>query len=225
MDHKSTSLPALAMLLLVSSAFACPARLPDKLTAVGVAGNVALNGLAMSITLVEGADSADTLLRRTEKLWADNGHTPKRSTVAGWSVLSAVGGGCLATLQLIDRNGAYGYFTRSRKGNGPAITPQAMGVPIPGDATVTSSVTSDDDGRKGLVMSLNSSRSPEELSIFFMEQLTLNKWSGVRTHWIADQKTGARSLFVNARRDRKQIEIVIWPERATQIVLTVSEAL
>ena len=100
-----------------------------------------------------------------------------------------------------------------------------MGVPIPGDARVTSSVASLDDGRKGLVMAMNSSRSPEALSLFFMEQLTLNKWSGVRTHRITDRKTGVRSLFINARRDTRQLQIVIRPERTAEIVLTVSEAL
>jgi hypothetical protein len=215
----------LALLFAAKGTAACPAHLPDKFAAVQVADNAVLNGLAMSITQLESADSVDRLLSRTEKLWADEGHKPRRGKVAGWQVLSVAGEGCITTLQLVSRDGAFGYFTRSRKANTAAITPQSMGIPIPADAKVASSVASNDDGRKGLVMAMNSSRSPEELSMFFMEQLTLNKWSGVQTHRITDRSNKVRSLFINARRDRAQIEIVIWPERSAQIVLSVSEAL
>jgi hypothetical protein len=60
---------------------------------------------------------------------------------------------------------------------------------------------------------------------FFLEQLTRDKWGAIRAHRVNNAKKGASATFVTAQRDRKQIEIVIWPEQDSQIVMTVADAL
>jgi hypothetical protein len=98
-----------------------------------------------------------------------------------------------------------------------------MGVPVPEGATVSSSVASNDDGRKGMVAVMHSPRSAEELSNFFLARLAQDRWSGTRARVI--QRRGGAVRFVKAQRGRSQVDIVIWSGAPTQVVLTVAEAL
>lgn len=220
-------LPAtISLLLAATAAYACPKQLPEGLAGVAVGQDLVTNGLAMSITQVEGRESVIDVLKRTEKTWKDAGYQVKRSNAAGWEIVSALSNTCMVTLQLISRNGAFGYLARSRTRIVNAMTPQSAGAPIPDDAKVTSSVASDDDGRKGLTLSMTSARSPDDLNRFFMEQLKESHWGAIRSQvfkYVKPQDTS--SILVSAQRDRKRIEIVIWPEQETQIVMTISDAL
>jgi hypothetical protein len=58
-----------------------------------------------------------------------------------------------------------------------------------------------------------------------MRRLGENKWTATRSHKIVNPASGAQSLMVNARRGREQVEVVMWPQGRTQIVMTISEAL
>lgn len=214
-----------AFLLSATTAFACPKQVPEGLVGVNVGSNVVTNGLLMSISQVQGKETVEAILARTEKNWNDAGYSVKRSTTVGWQVLAAMGNRCLVTLQLNNSNGSFGYLTRSYKSIASVATPQSMGAPIPANAKLTSTVSSNDDGRNGMVISMTSRQSMDELNQFFMEQLTNNKWTAPRSHRVNAKKNGGGSLFVSAQKDRKQIEIVIWPEHETQIVMTISEAL
>lgn len=203
---------------------ACRAELPPGLVATPVAEDVATAGMAMSITHVRGKEGVDALLRRAGQLWTERGYVASRGRVGTWEVLSGLGKDCLLTLQLAgDGGGSAGYLARSRKAGAAGVTARTMGVPLPADATVTSSVASSDDGRKGLVVALRSPRSAEALGKFFLDRLAQERWSGARAHVIQDRRGAVR--FVKAQRERTQIDIVIWGGAATQAVLTVSEAL
>jgi hypothetical protein len=215
----------LACPLLVSAAPGCPKDVPKGLSAVAVGGHVAVSGLAMAINQVQGGESAATVLTRTAAEWTQAGHIIRRGKTHGWEVLSAMGDKCLVTLQLMDRKGSFGYLARSVPATGAAPSTRALGVPLPPDARLASSVASEDDGRKGLVVTASSAQTMDALNRYFIEQLSDHKWSTPRSHKIVNRKTGVDTLFLSARRERKQVEIVMWSERGTQIVMTVAESL
>ncbi|WP_413898867.1 hypothetical protein, partial [Rhodoferax sp.] len=81
-------------------AHACPATLPAGLSGASVGQDLITNGLAMSITQVEGRETVNELLNRAEKTWTAAGFKVKRNHAAGWGIVSALSGQCLATLQL-----------------------------------------------------------------------------------------------------------------------------
>lgn len=210
--------------VLPAAAVPCPDRVPDGLQAVPVGKDVVANGLSMTITQVQGKDGVAQVLDRTERLWKEAGYQVKRSSTAGWQVLSAVGERCLATLQLVPRNGSFGYLARSRKAVQVSGL-SGMGLALPPGAKLQSTVAGEDDGRRSVVLALNASQSPDSLNNFFMEQLHDKKWTAIRSHKVTDRKRGATMLFLSAQRERRQVEIVIWPERGSQVVMTVADAL
>lgn len=220
-----SSLAGLWLLMCPALAQACPGQVPPGLTAVAVASKAVVNGLSMAINQVQGPGTAGSVLDRVEQQWKHGGFDVRRGKAMGWDTVSALGKGCMVTLQLVDRNGVFGYLARSTPHSGAAASPAALGVPLPPDAKVASSVTSDDDGRKGLVVAMSSQRTLDQLGEFFMRQLGDQGWSGLRSHKIVNPSNGAASLLVNARRGRGQVELVMWREAGTQIVMTVSEGL
>jgi hypothetical protein len=220
-----TSLALAAFALSALNAYACQAKLPEGLSGDAVGSNLGSNGILMSITQVKSQQPIKEILDRTEIVWKEAHFDVKRSTAAGWEIVSGLRDKCLVTLQLSNHNGAFGYFAVGRPGSAPKVTLQSQGLDLPDAARVTSSITSDDDGRKGLTTSMTSSRSLDELRNFFMDQLREKKWGDVRSHTVAGVRSGVASLLVTAQRGRKQVEIIMWKERETQIVMTLSEAL
>lgn len=220
-----SSLAGLCLLMPPAFAQACPGQVPPGLTAVPVASKAVVNGLSMAINQVQGPGTASSVLDRVEQQWKQGGFDVRRGNAMGWDTVSALGKGCLVTLQLVNRNGVFGYLARSTPHSGAAASPAAMGVPLPPDAKVASSVASDDDGRKGLVVTMSSQRTLDQLGEFFMRQLGDQGWNGLRSHQIVNPANGVASLLVNARRGRGQVELMMWREGGTQIVMTISEAL
>ena len=228
---RSTRLQALARFgsvllaaLCSSAAFACPAQLPASLRSIQVGDMVRVNGLQLAIRKVQSSESIQALFAQAEQQWKADGFESKRSANAGWQVLTSLSPTCLATLQLNERGGATGYFTRTVRDPKPplAITAHA---PVPPGATVTSRVSSDDDGRKGLVVTMTSTSSVEELTKFFAGDLHRANWSPPRSHTVKNKATGAEVVFISAQRRREQVDIVLWPDQLTQVVMTISEAL
>lgn len=213
------------LLLSCAAARACPAQVPPGLSAIAVGSKIVVNGLSMAINQVQGPGTAAGVLDRVEKAWKEGGYEVRRGAAAGWETVSAKGNKCLVTLQLVNRKGVFGYLARSTPAIAAPLTPRSFGLAVPADAKVDSSVASDDDGRKGLVVTMSSSRSLDQLNEFFMRQLGESKWSSLRSHKIVDPANGAESLLVSAQRGRNQLELVMWPEGRTRIVMTVSEAL
>lgn len=217
-----------AALLMSTGAAACPDRVPAGLHGASVGEDVAIDGLRMAIVQVEAVGKADEIIQKVEKQWQADGFAAKRSKAPGWQVLTVAGPQCLVTLQLADpspgRGAAFGYFARSRKGVGGNPLDAARSL-VPAGARVTSTVSSKDDGRHGLVISMTSSNSPQELDRFFREQLVKAKWSVPRSHTIKNTATGTTALFLTAQRQREQIDIVVWSDRGTQVVMTVAEAI
>ncbi|TYQ05693.1 UNVERIFIED_ORG: hypothetical protein JN05_04501 [Zoogloea ramigera] len=211
------------------SAQPCPAGIPPGLSAVPVASNVASAGLGLDIRQVQGKEDLATILDRTEQQWRAAGHAVRRDATAGWQVLSALGGDCLVTLQLVPQGskGSFGYLSRGRKATASlrAVTPAALGVPLPPGAALASSVASNDDGRRGVTMALHSRMPVPQLRQFYMQQLAAGGWRATRAHDIDDRQRGAGMTFITAQRDRRQISIVIWPDGPSQIILTAVEAL
>ncbi len=216
-----------AAMLFAASAHACPKRLPEGLSGTTVGQNLVVNGMAMAITQVESRDATADVLNRTEKAWKDEGFKVKRSSASGWVIVSAISDQCMVTLQLTSRNGSFGYLSRSLPGAATAATPKSLGVPVPGDATVKSTVQSDDDGRKGVTVSMTTMKSPDETLAALLPQLKDAAWGAIRAHVMKSgpPRQTTASIQISAQRDREQIDIMVWPEQETQIVMTISTAL
>jgi len=208
-----------------AAAQGCPKGVPPGLSAIAVGSGIVLGGRAMAISQVQGPGKAAAVIDRVEQAWKEGGHQVRRASTAGWDTVAAQGATCLVTLQLADRKGVFGYLAHSTPSTAPALTPRSFGVALPPDATVNSSVASSDDGRKGLVVSLSSSRPLDQLNAFFMRALGEANWSALRSHKIVNPVSGKASLLVTGQRGRNQVELVMWPEGRTQVVMTISEAL
>ncbi|MDP2371802.1 hypothetical protein, partial [Rhodoferax sp.] len=170
-------------------------------------------------------ETVNELLNRAEKTWTAAGFKVKRNHAAGWGIVSALSGQCLATLQLTDRRGAFGYFSRGKPASVSAGAAAIKDAPLPHGAKITSSVSSDDDGRKGMTLSMTSTQAMQDLLGFFMKHLHANQWQGTRATAYAPAKPGVASMLISAQRDRQQIQIMMWAASETQIVMTLGEAI
>ncbi len=204
---------------------ACPGMPPDGLMATSVGEGIVVNGLAMSIVQVESSTSPSEVLARVEKVWAGAGFKVKRNHAAGWGIVSALSEQCLATLQLADRKASFGYFSRSKPVPVAGAMDAIKDAPIPQGVNVTSSVASDDDGRRGLTLSMTSAQPIGDLLGFFMKYLNENRWQGVRSIAHAPSRPGMPSVSIGAQRNRQQIQIMMWSDKETQIVMTLGDSL
>ena len=218
---------AVAALLFANSGNACPTKLPEGLTGTMVGQNLVVNGMAMAITQVESRDAAADVLNRVAKAWTDEGFKVKRNSASGWDIVSALSEQCMVTLQLTSRNGSFGYFSRSLSGSGTAAASKALDGLIPNDATVTSTVQSDDDGRMGVTVSMTTPKSPDETLTTLMAQLKDAGWGAIRARVMKSgpPRQTTASIQISAQRDHEQLDTMVWPERETQIVMTISTVL
>lgn len=204
---------------------ACPTAVPVGLSGIHIARDVAANGLSMTMTQVEGRATVGELMDRTEKAWKEAGHAVKRNRAAGWEIVSALSEHCLATLQLTPRNSAFGYFATNKRAAFAAPTLASFGLALPAGVTIASQVAGDDGGRRGLTLALRSSRPLDELSRLFVEDLARRDWSGIRPHRVVHGPTRKASQLISAQRGRQQVQLMLWADRETQIVMTVSDTL
>lgn len=221
-----TLLVVLAAILQTTVAFACPKRLPDGLVATPMGQDMVVNAMTLSISYVQSKGSSNAeLLTRTAKTWADAGFSVKRNQAAGWDTVAAISQECLATLQFSTANGSGGYFTVGYSKKATVTTPASLGVTIPSDMRILSSVESLDSGRKGLTVAMSSPRSLQILTQYFAEDLVQKNWTGVRPFGVVNTETGKASQRISAQKGRYQVEIMMWPGSETQIVMTIAEGL
>jgi hypothetical protein len=192
---------------------------------VPVGDNLVVNGITMNIAQVESRGSTEEVLERAAKAWKDAGFQVKRNDAAGWDVVSAISKDCLTTLQFSKSSGSIGYFSLGYPKKSVVTSPEAWGLPLPGDVKVTSSVHSSDSGRKGLTVSMTSPRPVQELAQYFAAELMKQGWSGIRPFAVMDPKTKDMSQRISAQKGRKQVQIMMWSELNTQIVMTIAEGL
>jgi hypothetical protein len=203
----------------------CPVKVPDGLKATPVADRLIVHSVAMSVAQVHGNEDAKAVLERTAAAWRQAGYQVRRGALVGWDIVAAKGKGCMVTLQLAQRRDSFGYLARSDDGRAAMPTARQRGVRLPPDAHIASSVASEDDGRDALVLHMASGRSLEQLGEFFRRELAEATWKAIRAHTVINGKTGAMTLFVTAQKGRDRVDIVIWPEQGSQIVMTISEAI
>jgi hypothetical protein len=103
--------------------------------------------------------------------------------------------------------------------------PESMGLPFPADIKILSSVTSMDDGRKGLTLSLTSPQSLDKVSESFVGQLIENNWKNIRVSGVKNAQTGELSQLISAQQGRKQAQVMLWTNGQTQAVVTIGESL
>lgn len=206
-------------------AMACPSNVPAGLTGTDVTQDVVVNGLPLSLMQVQGSESAADVLNRTEKAWKGAGFAVKRNSIPGWEVLSALSDQCLATLQLTPGRSATGYLAVRPKERREAASLATFGLTLPGDTKVGSEVASNDQGRRGVTLSMTSAHSIDELRSFFVRQLNEQKWSAIRPHRMTDGHTRKVSQLISAQRGRQQLQVVMWTDLETHVVMTVGEGL
>jgi hypothetical protein len=215
----------LTFLLHTTVALACPKRLPDGLTGSLVGQDTVVNGMTMSVIQVESQKPSAEILERTAQTWRSAGFDVKRNMAAGWDTVAAISKDCLATLQFSKASGSTGYFTVGYPKPAVVLTPASFGVTLPTDIKVLSTVESLDSGRKGLTLAMTSPASLPKLTQQLAEGLVRQGWTSVRPFGVMDSETKKLSQSISAQKGRHQVQIVMWSEAETQIVMTIAEAL
>lgn len=217
------ALIAPALTLMAGTVSACPQNPPAGMSATRVGEDVVVNGVTVSMMRVQSRELTAVVFARIEKQWNEAGYTVKRNTAAKWAVLSALSEQCMTTLQLVDEGGASGYFAVNRLDKPAAAL--AVLPALPPGAKVLSSVVSNDDGRPGTTMALTSREPLDAVSAFFVGSLRDDKWEGVRSDIELDKNMQAQSALVTGQRGRRRVDIIIWREGDTRIVVTVADTL
>lgn len=218
----------LAGLCLLASAVgvagACPQDVPAGLQGEPVGQELVVNGLPMTVRQVQGRGVSAELLDRMAREWQQAGYEVKRSRAGHWDVLAARSEECLATLQLIDRQGMFGYFGVSRPQKARGWLPKDLGIALPGGVQLNSVVTGTDGGRRGHTIGFSSAtRGIDDLDQYFLRQLGAKGWEGVSSHEV---RSGAaqRARIVSARRAGAEFSLVLWEEdRSSRALLNLSE--
>lgn len=214
---------ALTLSLLCLNAAACPQRVPAGLDASTVADGVVIDGMQLEMLLVHGREKKDAVLARVAKQWEEAGFMIKRNEAGGWDVLSALSDTCMTTLQLSDRPAAFGYMAVNRLKQVRVVARGDM--PVPPGGRVMSAVDSKDSGRRGTIMAIEASLPLLAANEFYMRRLTEEKWNGVRSRVTMDSSKQPKYAVVNAQRGRDLIEVVIWRDKETQVVINRAESL
>jgi hypothetical protein len=215
----------LAGLVLVAAVAceACPQDVPSGLKGEPVGQELVVNGLPMTVRQVQGRGTSAELLERLTKEWEQAGYEVKRSRAGHWDVLAARSEQCLTTLQLIDREGMFGYFGVSRPQKTQAWLPKDLGVALPGGVQLNSVVSGLDGGRRGHTIGFSSPRGIDDLDQFFLRQLGSKGWQGVSSHEVRSGAT-QRARIVSAQKAGAEFSLVLWEEdRSSRALLNLSE--
>jgi hypothetical protein len=209
---------------LASACMACPTDVPTGLRSEQVGEELVANGLPMTIRQVTSKESSVDLLDRVEHEWKDASYAVKRQRVGPWEVLSARGGNCNTTLQLMDRNGAFGYFGVSQPAKQTEWLPKHLSVKLPGNIQVNSSVSSVDGGRRALTLAFSTHRAIADINDYFLSSLSDGGWNAVSSHEIKNEKSD-RARIVTAQKGHEQLSIVLWKDGKTRALVNLSESL
>ena len=220
--HAHIVLFALASMHAVCAA--CPEQLPAGLRGESVGEKMVVNGLPMNVLQVTSRESAAEVLDRVEREWKDQRYVVKRSKVNEWGVVSALDASCNTTLQLFDRQGAFGYFGVAQPNKAQAWLPKTMSIKLPGSIEVNSSVSSEDGGRRALTMAFSTRRTVADINDYFLAQFDRDGWQSVKSHEIRTT-TDHRATVITAQKGRERIELVLRTDGTTRATLNVSESL
>jgi hypothetical protein len=219
------ALTAMLLAVVTTLAAACPEQVPPRMTAAAVGEELVVNGLPVSILFVQGRDSVATVFAQLEKTWRDAGYDVRRNAVSGWNVLSALSDKCLTTLQLQDHSGSAGYLAVQRR-KPPKRGAHYARLPLPRAATVLSTVDSNDSGRKATTMALTTPDTLQAVHEFFERSLREDHWGAVQTHVaMSDKNMVPQALVVSAQRGHERIDVALWRDGQTQILINVGAAL
>ena len=209
--------------MLAPLAQACPEKIPSGMKAVSVGEELFVNNMGVSILQVEGPEKMAALLKRMSKEWKDAGYAVMLNKAEGWHVVSALSEKCLTTLQLIERDGSFGYLAINRLAK--PVKVRLPTLPLPRGARILSNVLSDDDGRKASTMVLAASQSVQQLARHYQKALTDARWSGVRTLTGADSGDTPNRATVSGQLGRERVEIVIVQDGGAKVVVNMATEL
>lgn len=217
---KASSFLAVFAVVAPLTAGACPQRVPEGLKPTVVGDAVAVNDMKLSILAVQGVEQALPVLDRVERGWRAEGFGVKRIRAGGWNIVSALSERCLTTLQLGESGAASGYFAV----NPLAQVRTAKPLAPPGARLLSSVSSKEDDGRRGIISSLVSRQPVDALREYYMYRLRADNWDSVRADGVGGKGSG-KPIIVSAQRGRERIEVVLWREMESHIVVNQAESL
>ena len=215
----------LGMSAFVSLACACPNGVPAGLQSTVVSESMVANGLPMAVLQVSSKVSAKLTIQNVETAWKEGGFEPRRRVAGEWLVVSASSEKCLTTLQLVERNGAFGYLSVSKPDKHKEMLGLELKKLLPAGVDVVSVVETLDQGRTGFTAVLLSDISSVVLRDMWLRQLKRQDWEELKANSIQTGKSADMSERVRGQKGRQQISIVIWNDAQTKAVLSVAEAL
>jgi Flp pilus assembly pilin Flp len=157
-----------AALMAASWASACPTEIPAGLSAEAVGEKTVVNGMPVVIHQVNGKERSADILARVAKTWADEKRDVRRDNVGSWDVVAVRSAKCSTTLQLIDRNGSFGYFAVGEPARSTAWLPKTLNFTMPSGVTLNSTVSSSDSGRAGHTITFSTRRSVSDINDYFL---------------------------------------------------------
>jgi hypothetical protein len=213
-----------AALMAVSWATACPTEIPAGLSAEAVGEKTVVNGMPVVIHQVNGKERSADILSRVAKTWADEKRDVRRDNVGSWDVVAVRSAKCSTTLQLIDRNGSFGYFAVGEPARSTAWLPKTLNFTMPSGVTLNSTVSSSDSGRAGHTITFSTRRSVSDMNDYFLSELGRKGWAAVTSHELRIADPEGKKV-ISAQRGREQLSMVLWDDGLTRAVLNVSESL
>lgn len=214
---------AWAAACLPQAALACPATLPAGLGSEPVGETLVVNGLPMTIRQVTAKESPAAVLDRVEQAWKDEKYDVKRQRAGEWDIVAAGSEACLATLQLIARQGSFGYFGVGQPAREQPWLPKRLSVTLPGGIELNSTVSSTDSGRRGTTVSFSTRRTVDDIDAYFQRHLGATGWQAVSSHELrGDSRKRAR--IVSGQKGREQVSIVLWHDGMTRALMNLAEA-
>jgi hypothetical protein len=201
---------------------ACPAAVPAGLGSEPVGETLVVNGLPMTIRQVTAKEAPAAVLDRVEQAWKDERFQVRRERAGEWDIVAAGSADCLATLQLIARDGSFGYFGVSQPAREQPWLPKRLSVKLPGGIELNSSVSSVDSGRRGTTVSFSTKRSIGDIDSYFLRHLNDSGWQAVSSHELRGQG-GKNARVVSGQKGRELVSIVLWHDGMTRAMLNLSE--
>ena len=218
-------LTASALGISACPAFACPGGIPAGLQSTVVSESMVANGLPMAVLQVSSKTSAKVTIQNVETAWKEGGFEPRRHTAGEWLVVSAMSDKCLSTLQLVERNGAFGYLSVSKPDRHKDMLNGGLKNVLPDGVDVVSVVETHDQGRVGFTAVLLANMSSIALRDTWLRHLQRQDWQDLKANTLKTGRTADTSERVRGQKGRQQISIVIWNETPARAVLSIAEAM
>ena len=201
----------------------CPALPSDIKPTTLVGKNLWVQGHGVTVVQVRAQAQAADEIASTAKAWRAAGDQVTTTHAGGWQIVSALTRTCMATLQL-PAKGTDGYFSVSTAGMAPPA-PTALPLALPDGVAVTSTVISNDDGRKGYTLTVTSDLTPDSFERVMADALRNQGWEAISGFAVTHPQNKHVGRVLSAQRGRLRVEVAALSGMPTRAVINVSDAL